>query len=814
MRRSSLLVVGSLVVAGAACWFLGRRARRERGDAAPAADMGGRREPDRELAAPPTKRKPAATAAAEGATEKADASGEDRADFLPAPTTFRLRVVNRADGTPVVGAIVERTSGEALGVSDAQGRLETEIVAPMYLDLRVHREGFVEWRQNVIGDRSREPVTAEDPRVWLVKFEPGAAVDGRVVLASGEPVSSAWIVFDCDHGPIWGFDSDESAELLAPQTDGTGRFHVEGLPWRRAITVSVEPPGRLPISRSLYLDGPQAELVLTIPDAGSVGGFVLDADGKPLGGVVVWLVDPEDSAPEFNKCEARRRGAAPGRALSEPWAVSKADGTYTIVGLPPEGARVPVARVSDSLSGRGEPVSFVASGDRQVREVRVPRAASLRVTLVGASASQSEDATLSVRSDFEFPEMVRESEGEPEAPAWISPPSSPGRYVVDISLPERPSIRREVELVAGERRELRVDLSGSVVISGVVVDANDRPVSGASVEWAGASTGSVDDRTRDDGTFRLVVWPGESGTVRVREIPSGPDFETPPHLDGVVRDVRPGTTDLRVVLAPAPRIIGRLGGWDPGKSSAKVRVRTPDGGGRDTHCSIARDGAFSISVPHPGAPLVIWFLAGGAFAPARLDLRALAAGETRDVGVMALAAGRELVVEVHGEAGKPVVGAGVRVNEGWKPFLRDDREPARTDAAGIVRIPHMPFAPVVVSISAEGHPVHATGLPVAPSGEPQVVTLGRGGRIDGRVIDASGKPAASEWVELFVDVGSSPDSDRRPSIGSERTDADGRFRFLIGPGSYRVAPSRDASSAGATVAVKADETRTVELRLK
>ena len=536
MPRAALLVAGSLLVAGAAYWFFRRPMEREAGIDEPAvagADAGGRRGPGAELAVPGGRR-----LAAEEATSKV-AAADTPDDQVPAPTVFRFRVYNAGDGTFVPGALIETTSGERLGTSDAQGRLDVEIVSIVYLSVRVHREGFVEWRGDPIGDRTREPLKEADPRIWDVDLEPGVPVDGRVVLSTGEPVPSAWILVNSDAGPVSRGKGRGSVDLIARSTDRQGRFHFEGLAAGLELSFEVAAPGRRPLVRSLTLDGPEKDLRLTMPDAGVVGGVVRDADGRPMGGAVVWLVKPDDSAPRFEDVESALAGSVRRRFADVPWGITHADGTYSIAGLAPEKPVVPVVRAAEMLEGRGNSVALHASGEPQVRDIRLPRAAHLRVTLIVAPADAIGEAAVRARSELDSFDLVK----APSAGGtiWVASPATPDPYDIVIDIPDRPKFRfGTVTLVAGETRELRIEIPASREISGVVVDAEDHPLPGVSVDWSTESVQPSSVSTDEAGAFHFRVWPGANGRIHVR----GP----PPLFEAVVEAVAPGTTGMRIVL--------------------------------------------------------------------------------------------------------------------------------------------------------------------------------------------------------------------------------------------------------------------------
>lgn len=82
------------------------------------------------------------------------------------------------------------------------------------------------------------------------------------------------------------------------------------------------------------------------------------------------------------------------------------------------------------------------------------------------------------------------------------------------------------------------------------------------------------------------------------------------------------------------------------------------------------------------------------------------------------------------------------------------------------------------------------------------------------MLDTAGKPSASGWARLLPTRPGAHQSIRDESIDSASVDTDGRFKFLVGPGTYRVFTGRDAPLTDTIVEVKTGESTSVELRAK
>jgi hypothetical protein len=429
----------------------------------------------------------------------------------------------------------------------------------------------------------------------------------------------------------------------------------------------------------------------------------------------------------------------------------------------------------------------------------------VRVTLAGVTKASTEDARITLTSEVEFTELAADEVST--EPIWRSPPQSPGTYDVRVELPDRPDLSAEVTILEGKTVECRVEVPSSVPVAGIVTDGRNQPIAGARVGWYSSEAVSAPGETDASGRFRLAVWPGGPGLLRV----DGPTARCDGFVATRVPDVAPGTTGVHVVLPTAPRLTGRFGGWTGHAASVSVDVLAATEGGSKTGIRVESDGRFSLAVRTVREPVLIRLGVPG-FAPIIHSFDSLAAGEVRDLGVVPLVVGRELAIVVEDESGHPIVGAVATLVE--PRAAQSEGLTARSDAVGVARIEHAPFGPVVVRIVAQGSPPHYAVLPDVSSREPQVVTLGPGGRIDGRLLDAAGKPKSLRWVSLVTVRPGAPRSICDASIDGVRVDAEGHFRFLVGPGVYRLAVGLEELAKDDPLEVRVGGVTSVELRVK
>jgi hypothetical protein len=192
-------------------------------------------------------------------------------------------VVLASDGTPLVGSRIwvftdgGRTAPRAWAESGEEGAFELhlarsareiEVVAmvpsgPPGSD--VAAEGFVD--------------VAEVPDPLVLRFEPGAVVEGRVVDERGDPVQGATIhAASADRVPLW----DRVGE-----TGADGRFRIGGLP-RGATWVQAWPTrADLGTSDPTRVLAPTAEAQVTCPDAWPLQGRILAKDPSEFR--VLWI---------------------------------------------------------------------------------------------------------------------------------------------------------------------------------------------------------------------------------------------------------------------------------------------------------------------------------------------------------------------------------------------------------------------------------------------------------------------------------------------------------------------------------------------
>jgi hypothetical protein len=102
----------------------------------------------------------------------------------------------------------------------------------------------------------------------------------------------------------------------------------------------------------------------------------------------------------------------------------------------------------------------------------------------------------------------------------------------------------------------------------------------------------------------------------------------------------------------------------------------------------------------------------------------------------------------------------------------------------------------------------AGGSPQNSSSDPLGTPSAQDGMVSGKVVDASGQPAAA--VAIDWDMLSPPYTSTQEGVATLK---DGTFKLALPPGQYRIQAGFGESAPTTTVSVQAGRTVTVELQL-
>jgi len=613
--------------------------------------------------------------------EKAESetpSAEDESVETPAkPGRLMVHVVSVDDGAPVAGALVlalEGLSHEhpiATGTTDAAGaaRLTIERGLNSLRQVFVRASGFVRTACDAPGSRDGGDAEISLRLVAAVALD-GVALDAQ----TGAPLAAVRVVafIRGDHQPGWGMHDQPYADVV---TGADGTFRLDGVPPTDGASITATAEGRVPQRVHWTVDAPR-RIELRLEPAGAVRGVVRDVDGRTVAGadVVARCVDMED-----------RR------------ATTRGDGAYEITGLPFD-------RVHDVWAKFGSPpergsavahgVVVTSNAPTRVQDLAFVKPARLSIRVrdgVGASVfSRNANTTVELESACNHQDFKVDDAGDVAFDVI-----QPGRYRLLVTSPCFLPHEETIDVEAGDVRIVDVVLDRGVVVTGVVVDDDGRPISGWGV---GARRTDVPEWVRDqwdvcadDGTFVL------SGCV------AGAAYEVAVWGDAyraVVEHVKAPTSGVRLVVhargtirftllglsgvggdSPRARLTYTRTGAERPSSDSEFVYADSKGRNEYTVCS----GKFDLTIAVQG------------YAPVTRAVELPADGVV-DLGEIPVDRGATLTGRVVDRHGGPIADATVRAS-----VRAYDGDPvAQTDSTGAFRLLHLPAGDVTLFVAADG----------------------------------------------------------------------------------------------------------------
>ena len=380
------------------------------------------------------------------------------------------------------------------------------------------------------------------------------------------------------------------------------------------------------------------------------------------------------------------------------------------------------------------------------------------------------------REGMALPAAARVATVGPTAPIepWVTrddgtfraAPASPGRVRVIVHHPQFVEAQSEVVTLApGGSAHVEVVLHGGGTIEGKVVDARDRPVSGARVLVA-ATRGSLEraTRTATDGTFAFAAMPDEvvlTASVddddaqpdarMVVSIPEGGRKEVVLHLPEAREPLPVHVTDARGMPVDAAQV-------SASSISADIPLRTTAFTDRDGRSALkrARGVALRVEILAPGFAPKVTVTDGSA---SKLDVE-LSLAESASGEVVA-SRGRD-----------PIAGAEVTL----ATDLGVRR--VRTDGHGVFVLSGLASGSAKLRVRASGFAPAARDVTIPDEGGRRPLELARielteEGQIEGSVVDSKGAPipgarVARDAVPTWLALGAAPQ-------GTAVTNARGRF---------------------------------------
>ena len=380
----------------------------------------------------------------------------------------RVMLLRSVAGGSGMGAFVMFAGGDWAEADDT-GRFEFESVEPGKISLQASADGYQEKKLDEI-----EVPAGEDVEGLQLALEPGAVLEGTVLLADGRPAIGARVA------PVGSGDRrGPSFTPSAATSDGDGRYRLEGLKSGPASVAATHGDyGRA--VKDLELRPGANRLDLTFPGGQTVSGRVVDAGGAPIAGA---LVEVQSAGQRWGGNEART-GPDGSFAVED-----VQDGSYELAatrqGFAPsvDGPKIEV---------KGAPVSGIV--------ITLTPGGVLAGTLQGLAPEEFASVAVNAWAEAGWGSGNVDFKGN-----YRITDLAPGRYTVRAMTRDAGrSATGQVEIVAGTpETRLDLDFGKGLTLSGRAL-LGEQPVAGAAI-WARGRTvqGFGQGRTDADGAFSI-----------------------------------------------------------------------------------------------------------------------------------------------------------------------------------------------------------------------------------------------------------------------------------------------------------------------
>lgn len=493
-----------------------------------------------------------------------------------------------------------------------------------------------------------------------IKLPRATSLTGRIVDDEGRPLADALVAVE-NIGPLGteslrGYQQPGVLFLayseLEPtyRTDRDGRFRIDRLPRDRRIELKCESGNfvREYVSAATT-DKPQPDIVVPGANLGSGAGGGNKAETRKVhtGDFTIslrpgWEVTGRVTLEGSDRPYAGAKLTIMKQQGPRQWTTADAEGRYTVFGVPESGYQVVVQppEAAEWL-GRSQEVLLTPEQRRVVMDVTLPKGTIVTGLVV-------DDETGAGISGVEVQAAVVDAPAY--VPDYASPPvqtDAEGRFRVAVAAGKRrvsvvgpvagydvPSrlvrarsrggarferFERSIEIVAGEPvSELRFALTRGLIVEGVVLDAEGKPVAAAEVQAPDErlrAPGGRTTRTDEAGRFRLSGLPvGDAQKVNV--VDTVRKLSGRAEIEAVTGDAVPAsrTVAVEIRMQPTVRVFGKV--TDGSRPIPGVRVslfeytRRPNGGGASRVPGLEGvtddEGRFQIDQVDPGREYKIW----------------------------------------------------------------------------------------------------------------------------------------------------------------------------------------------------------------
>ncbi|HNX48937.1 MAG TPA: carboxypeptidase-like regulatory domain-containing protein [Thermoanaerobaculaceae bacterium] len=379
------------------------------------------------------------------------------------------------------------------------------------------------------------------------------AIEGRVVDAEARsPVEGASVGVEV----VLRFDNDESSDYAdEPRvTDADGAFRVEGVPPGES-TLLVDAPGFVRYTQRIAVpeEGEPTPLTVALSRGLSVRGRVLDPEGRPAVGVVVYAASTE-----------------PGARDSRQEATSGADGGFVVADLP-RGKVELIARDRDGSAAR----AVVAAGGPDEAVLRLQEPGSIAGRVRAPDGAPFADARVLVSGP---PPMFVDKEARSEQDgAFVAEGLAPGVYRLVAATEAGRTTRSGVKVDPGQTTQVELVVETGGTVSGLV-----KGLSAQDLALCRVHAGRAEARPDADGLFVLEhVEPGHRTVVAA--VGDGS------RIRAADTEVHVGETSVVEIDFGGVTVSGEV--RRPGGPVADLRVHVQWSGG-DALTTTAADGSF------------------------------------------------------------------------------------------------------------------------------------------------------------------------------------------------------------------------------
>jgi RNA polymerase sigma factor (sigma-70 family) len=364
-------------------------------------------------------------------------------------------------------------------------------------DIELGQHGFTDISVSATGfqtDGKRIDMKAGEERAGVdFTLSEGVNLDGRVLDASGNPVTGAAVACRSTAGPL-GF-STTNYHVAATDADGafTMGFRSDGI-----ASLLVIPPGK---PESFFPGVPIGEpktVTLTLTRAAHLSGTVTYPDGAPAAGVSIMLIAryaPDGGVPDYAAHVESHEESEIAMAYSRP-ASTGPDGSYAFMNLP----AVPDVVLEFDKAPEGESVTFVklfkedagplAPGENKTWNCTLPsdgEMMTIRGRVLGLRSGKPLEASIAYENTKtrESSMVVLDPGNDGAYELKLNSPASYelwGRYMVGTLETGRKETSQTIPWAAGTTRIVDFRLPDPFALSIRVVDTAGQPVEGANVD--------------------------------------------------------------------------------------------------------------------------------------------------------------------------------------------------------------------------------------------------------------------------------------------------------------------------------------------